>query len=172
MWGTCVIIPLKLRNKVLEEIHVGHIGIVKMKALSRSFLWWPGLDNEIEQLAKPCAGYQINQKLPTKSSLCPWEWPSAPWECIHIDFARPFLGHMFLIAVDTHSNWPEVQIMETTTASKTVDVLWQTFGRFGAPKKVLVTMAHSLHQNNFKHLLGIMVYSTKHQYHGTLLQMA
>ena len=104
MWGTCVIIPLKLRNKVLEEIHVGHIGIVKMKALSRSFLWWPGLDNEIEQLAKRCAGYQINQKLPTKSSLRPWEWPSAPWERIHIDFAGPFLGHMFLIAVDTHSN--------------------------------------------------------------------
>ena len=137
MWGIRVIIPLKLRNKVLEEIHVGHIGIVKMKALSRSFLWWPGLDNEIEQLAKRCAGCQINQKSPTKSSLHPWEWPSAPWERIHIDFAGPFLGHMFLIAVDAHSKWPEVQVMKTTTASKTVDVLRQIFGRFGVPKQIV-----------------------------------
>ena len=91
-----VVIPLMLRNKVLEEIHVGHIGIVKMKALSRSFFWWPGHGNEIEQLAKRCAGCQFNQKLPTKSSVHPWEWPSAPWERIHIDFAGPFLGHMFL----------------------------------------------------------------------------
>ena len=30
MWGIRVIIPIKLRNKVLDELHVGHIGIVKM----------------------------------------------------------------------------------------------------------------------------------------------
>ena len=137
IWGIRVIIPLKLRNKVLEELHVGHIGIVKMKALRRSFLWWPGLDNAIEQLAKRCAGCQINLKSPTKSSLHPWEWPSAPWERIHIDFTGPFLGHMFLIEVDAHSKWLEVQIMKTTTASKTVDVLQQIFGRFGVPKQIV-----------------------------------
>ena len=37
MWSIRVIIPIKLRNKVLDELHVGHIGIVKMKELSRSF---------------------------------------------------------------------------------------------------------------------------------------
>ena len=105
-----------------------------MKALSRSFLWWPGLDNEIEQLAKRSAGCQINQKSPTKSSLHPWEWPSAPWESIHIDFAGPFLGHMFLIAVDIHSKWPEVQVMKTTTASNTVDVLRHIFWSIWCPK--------------------------------------
>ena len=41
MWGIFVIIPVKLRNKMLDELHVGHIGIVKMKELSRSFFWWP-----------------------------------------------------------------------------------------------------------------------------------
>ena len=54
MLGIHVIIPIKLRNKVLDELHVGHIGIVKMKELSRSFFWWPKLDNDIEQLARKC----------------------------------------------------------------------------------------------------------------------
>ena len=66
MWGIRVIIPLKLRNKVPEEPHVGHIDIVKMKELRRSFLWWPGLDNEIEKSAKRCVGCQINSKSPRK----------------------------------------------------------------------------------------------------------
>ena len=127
MWGIRVIIPIKLRNKMLDELHVRHIGIVKMKELSRSFFWWPKLDSDIEQLARKCSGCQIHQKAPPKASLHPWEWPSAPWERIHIDFAGPFLGHMFLIALDAHSKWPEVHVMNTITASKTIDVLRQIF---------------------------------------------
>ena len=41
--GTRVVVPLKLRDKVLNELHKGHCGIVRMKALSRSYVWWPGL---------------------------------------------------------------------------------------------------------------------------------
>ena len=137
MWGIRVIIPVKLRNKMLDELHVGHIGIVKMKELSRSFFWWPKLDSDIEQLARKCSGCQIHQKAPPKASLHPWECPSAPWERIHIDFAGPFLGHMFLIAVDAHSKWPEVHVMNTITASKTIDVLRQIFAQFGAVKQII-----------------------------------
>ena len=137
MWGIRVIIPTKLRNKMLDELHVGHIGIVKMKELSRSFFWWPKLDSDIEQLARKCSGFQIHQKAPPKASLHPWEWPSAPWERIHIDFAGPFLGHMFLIAVDAHSKWPEGHVMNTITASKTIDVLRQIFAQFGVVKQII-----------------------------------
>ena len=80
MWGVRVIIPIKLRNKVLDELHEGHLGIVKMKELSRSFFWWPQLGNDIEQLARKCLGCQVHQKAPPKVSSHPWEWPSAPWE--------------------------------------------------------------------------------------------
>lgn len=34
----------------VEEIHTGHQGIVKTKAFARKFVWWPGLDLEVEQL--------------------------------------------------------------------------------------------------------------------------
>ena len=40
-----------------------------------------------------------------------WEWPATPWQRIHVDFAGPFVGRMFLIIVDAHSKWPEVEIM-------------------------------------------------------------
>ena len=135
MWGIRVII--KLRNKVLDELHEGHLGIVKMKDLSRSFFWWPQLGSDIEQLARKCLGCQVHQKAPPKASSHPWEWPSAPWERIHIDFAGPFMGHMYFIAVDAHSKWPEVHVMNSITASKTIDILRQIFGRSGVVKQII-----------------------------------
>ncbi|XP_051160432.1 uncharacterized protein K02A2.6-like [Leptopilina boulardi] len=38
MWGYRLIIPQVFRSSLLEEIHGGHIGIVKMKALARQLL--------------------------------------------------------------------------------------------------------------------------------------
>ena len=60
-------------------------------------------------------------------------WPSSPWERIHVDFAGPLEGHMYLITVDAHSKWPEVHILDSTTASKTIQVLRGLFSRHGIP---------------------------------------
>ena len=38
LWGTRVVVPTKLRERVLEELHQGHSGVVRMKALARSYV--------------------------------------------------------------------------------------------------------------------------------------
>ena len=63
----------------------------------------------------------------------PWIWPSRPWQRVHVDFAGP----TYLIAVDAHSKWPEVQEMKSTTAAKTIEVLRHLFARFGLPKQLV-----------------------------------
>ncbi|XP_056022163.1 uncharacterized protein K02A2.6-like [Ostrea edulis] len=55
-WGNRVIIPDILREKVMTELHSGHIGIVKMKAVVRSYVWWPKFDEAIEEICKACYG--------------------------------------------------------------------------------------------------------------------
>ena len=47
-----VVVPFKLRNKVLCELHKGHCGIVRKKALARSYVWWVGLDDDIANMVK------------------------------------------------------------------------------------------------------------------------
>ena len=118
LWGMRVVIPNKLQERVLEELHNGHLGVVKMKALARS-------------------GCQHNQKMPTKSPLHPWEWATAPWQRIPIDYAGPFQNSMFLVVVDAHSKWPEVIPVSSTTSSSTTDVLRNLFTRFRIPERIV-----------------------------------
>ena len=76
--------------------------------LSRSHVWWPGLDKNLEEMA---AGYQACQsakQAPAAAPLHPWIWPTEPWQRVHADFAGPIQGKMYFIAVDAHSKWPEV----------------------------------------------------------------
>lgn len=117
-----VVIPEKLRNKVLEEIHEGHLGVVKMKTLARSFVWWSGIDQDIEHLVRGCDGcHQYRHHTPS-ATVHPLEWPQRPWQRVHVDFAGPVQGSMFLVMVDAFSKWQEVIPMTTTTTSKTIEV--------------------------------------------------
>ncbi|KXJ07253.1 Uncharacterized protein K02A2.6 [Exaiptasia diaphana] len=108
-----------------------------MKALARSYVWWPNINQQLEMVAKSCSGCQQNQKMPSKVPLHPWEWATFPWQRIHIDFAGPFKDSMFFVVVDAHSKWPEVIPMKSTTSSKTIEVLRNLFARFGIPEQLV-----------------------------------
>ena len=136
MWGIKVIVPNKLQGRVLEELHTGHTGIVRMKALARSHVWWPGVEKQIEEMVQKCESCQCLRNKPAPAALHPWTWPTHPWQRLHIDFAGPFLGKSFLIIVDAHSKWPEVIPMMTTTAEKTIVEL-RVFATHGLPEQLV-----------------------------------
>ena len=84
---------------------------------SQITLWWPSLDHDVEQTVRDCHACQANRcKSPEKVNN-PWIWPTRPWQRIHVDFAGPFNGQMFLLVVDAKSKWIEVFPMPSTTAS-------------------------------------------------------
>ena len=130
-WGIRVIIPQRLRAEILEELHEGHLGICKMKSLARSYVWWPGIDEELQTLTKRCAGCQQNIYMPPESTVYPWEWPQRAWQRVHADFAGPVEGSMFLVVVDAFSKWPDVIQMKSTTTERTTEVLLYIFARNG-----------------------------------------
>ena len=84
-----------------------------------------------------CLACQLVKKAPPKAPLHPWAWPTAPWQRVHVDFAGPFAGKMFFIVMDAHSKWPEVHIMSSTTAAKTITVLQELFTRYGLPQQLV-----------------------------------
>ena len=123
LWANRVIIPSKLRSTVLEELHEGHLGVSRMKALARSFIWWPNLDKELEDTAKRCELCQRQQAKPAKTNTAhPWINPEKAWERVHADFAE-YAGKQYLLLVDAYSKWPEVHMnLGTLQPPQTVEV--------------------------------------------------
>ena len=84
-----------------------------------------------------CEACQSVRNHPPPVPLHSWPWPSGPRERIHIDYAGPFMGSMFLMVVDAYSKWLEVLPMASTTTEKTLDALRTLFARYGVPKEVV-----------------------------------
>ena len=66
-----------------------------------------------------------------------WAWPSAPWQRLHIDFAGPFIGKMFLLVIDSNSKWLEVELMPSTASEATIEKLREMFARYGNPEQLV-----------------------------------
>ena len=66
-----------------------------MKHLARQFVWWPKLDVDI----KSCNTCALLGADPLPTVLHPWEWPRQPWSIIHVEYAGPLYGKMYLIII-------------------------------------------------------------------------
>ena len=137
LWGMRVVVPKSYQKTILAELHTSHPGIVRMKSIARTHVWWPSIDKHIEQVVHDCSSCQSIRNAPSRAELHPWSWPDAPWRRVHVDFAGPFLGSMFMIIVDAHSKWLEVFPMKSITTTKTLEILRNLFATYGLPYQLV-----------------------------------
>ena len=52
--------------------------------------------------------------MPLKALMHVWENAKSPWVRIHLDFAGPYLGKMFLVFMDLYSKWLDVISVSST----------------------------------------------------------
>ena len=71
-----------------------------MKSLACGYMWWPGIDADMEDEVRKCHTCQSEQKSPLLAPVQLWQWPDHLWDCVHIDYAGPFMGKMFLLPID------------------------------------------------------------------------
>lgn len=158
--GCRVVVPRELRKQVLKVLHKTHTGIVQTKAVARSYIWWPGLNEDIELLIGSCTQCLENRHMPPKTSH-EWITPTRPWSRIHLDFAGPFHSKYFLIMVDAYSRWPELFVVNNTTSATVIRLLRSAFSTHGLCEIVVTDNATSfvsnemqkfLKANNIKHV--------------------
>lgn len=131
-----VVIPHIFRQRILHRLHDAHPGQERMLSLARSFVYWPGVDEDIRKYVQACSSCQLAAKTPTRSVLYSWPSSQRPWQRIHIDYAQKD-DNNFLVIVDSYSKWPEIEITSSTTTERTIDLLEDKFNSYGYPEVIV-----------------------------------
>lgn len=131
-----IVIPYHLRSRVLYFCHKSHNGMVLMKKLARSLVYWPGLDKDIEKWISGCKVCQEVSVVGKKKVVSSWTPSTYPMERIHIDFFF-YQGRTCFLVMDTFSKYIEVKIMNKTNADKVIEVLNVFFDQFGWPGTIV-----------------------------------
>lgn len=124
-----------------------------MKGFARGYVWWPGLDQDIECRVRCCVPCQESRNAPARAPVHPWEFTTRPWSRLHVDFAGPFQGEYFFIVVDSHSKWLEVLRVKSMSATAVITVLRTLSATHGLPDVVVSNNGTAFSSGDFKDFL-------------------
>lgn len=131
-----IVIPRTLRQQAVDIAHEGHQGITRTKAFIRSKVWFPGINEYVENTIKACIACQAatynntSQKEPLQMTNMPY----GAWEYLSADFLGPLPSGEYLLTVtDEHSRYPVVEIIRSTSANTVIPALDKILSQFGCP---------------------------------------
>ena len=135
--GSRLVLPQSLRKKAIELAHEGHQGIVKTKRLLREKIWFPNIDKTVEEMVQRCIPCQATGRESSPQPLQMVKLPPSPWHTVNIDFCGPFPSQdYFLVVIDAHSRFPEVDIVSSTSAAAALPKLERIFATHGIPEVI------------------------------------
>ncbi|MCP3662571.1 MAG: DDE-type integrase/transposase/recombinase, partial [Gammaproteobacteria bacterium] len=143
--GNRLIIPEILQPQILERLHSGHPGIVRMKQLYRESYFWICGSKDFEEFVEscqPCAASEKSSKTP-EVPTGEFPPPDRPWErVLAIDITGPFWyaprqQEYIVVLMDYFSNWPEILITGNTTSFKIITSLEEVFAAWGNPLELV-----------------------------------
>ena len=138
---------------VLKQLHISHPGICPNKGLARSYVWWPGIYQAIQDLVHKCYVCQLHQANLPKASFHPLQTSKHPWSQVHIDHAGPFLNKYYLILIDSYTKWLKVHIIPSTSSETTIQVLHSIFATHGCPEQAVSENGSAFVSSDFKSFL-------------------
>ena len=118
MKGRCIIVPVELKQQVLDQLHLNHMGIEKTKLLVHELVYWVNINSDIENHIKNCTTCLEFQQMQPKEKIIHHEILLRPWEVLGIDIFQ--LNKKYLCIVDYHSKFPVIKRMEGLSAENLI----------------------------------------------------
>lgn len=80
-----IVIPSGMQKDILFRIHEGHLGMDKCKALARSAVFWPGINQDIENTVGRCLTCNMFRHQQTAEPLSPHPVPVKTYQKVGAD---------------------------------------------------------------------------------------
>ena len=133
VYGCRLLIPSRTRHQVLTNLHEAHQGALRTKQRARLTIYWPGLDNDIDNIILNCQQCQDHLPSNNKEPIIQKPRPSQPFQEVAVDLCS-YAGQDYLVMVDCHTDWPDIIPMtRNTTTSQITTALKQSFCRTAIP---------------------------------------
>ena len=130
--GNRMIVPRSERREILMKLHEGHSGMEKSKSRLRATLFWPNMNQHVEDMIRQCTICAAHSKsLPKQPMIC-HDIPDRPWAKLGADLFECH-GNDYLIVVDYFSKYPEVIKLNRKNATAVITALKTVFARHGIP---------------------------------------
>ncbi|XP_061193428.1 uncharacterized protein K02A2.6-like [Saccostrea echinata] len=134
--GDRIVIPLTLKDEILQRVHSSHIGIQGCYRRTKESLYWPNMMKDIETYIKKChvcATIQVEQG---KETLISHEIPDRPWQKIGTDLFQ-LDDRQYLITVDYHSDFFEIDRLHDKKSKEVINKLKAQMARHGIPEMLI-----------------------------------
>ena len=132
-----IIIPPRLRQDVLANLHSAHQGVSSMIARAEASVFWPGITQDIHKIRDNC--FRCNRNAPSHPNMPPVPpiLPEYPFQSICADYFT-LEGVGYLVVVDRYSNWPSVQKAGKGDANskKLIEEIKKHCETFGIPEEL------------------------------------
>ena len=122
-----------MHHQMLTNLHEAHQGALRTKQRAHLAIYWPGLDNDIDNIILNCQ--QCHDHLPSnnKEPIIQKPQPSQPFQEVAMDLCS-YTCQDYLVMVDCHTDWPDIIPMtRNTTTSQITTALRQAFCRTAIP---------------------------------------
>lgn len=135
--GHKIIIPKAWQNKILDDLHTGHLGIKKCISRAKCAVYWHNINVDIENLISRCEICNKFANSKTREPMIAHEIIKKPWQKVGMDIFE-LNGVNYLIVVDYYSKFPEIMSLNNNlTANNVINKLKSIFARHGIPKVII-----------------------------------
>ena len=108
MKGRCLIIPKALKQQVLDQLHVNHMGTEKTNLLVHESVYFVNINNDIENYIKNCTMHLTFQQVRPKEKIIHHDIPVRPWDVVGTDMFH-INNKNYLCIIDYHSKFLAVK---------------------------------------------------------------
>ena len=124
-----------MREGILKQIHEGHLGFNKCQMRAKETVYWPGLNDQLENLilnCQLCLKYSKSKNKSTPPTALGHEVPAVPWSKVATDIFH-YESQLYLLVVDYTSRFPIVRRLKSMSAQNIAEQFQSIFSEYGWP---------------------------------------